>query len=103
MPQMLENERDYPHYREKRAMPRDSNASDSIRNSVEVPASGSLIKFTQKKSTLISHEQARESSDQGDSREGNVRSTSRPNEEQVHSCEKDYDMNEMVKAGELRS
>lgn len=42
---MLEMENEYPHYREKKAMPRDSNASDSVRHSVEVPTSGSLVKF----------------------------------------------------------
>ena len=45
----------------------------------------------------------RDASAQGDSREGDVRSTSRPNEEQVHSSEKYNEMSEMVKAGELRS
>ena len=84
-------------------MPRESNASDSVRNSVEGPTSGSLVKFAKKKNTLISREEGREASAQDDSREGDVRSTSRPNEEQVHSSEKYNEMSEMVKAGELRS
>ena len=48
-------EQEIPSYVEKKAVQvRDSGPSDSARMSVEIPTSGSLIKFAAKKNSLIS-------------------------------------------------
>ena len=59
---------------------RDSNPSDSARMSVEVPTSGSLIKFAAKKNSLISQENYKAESSVVKSKEPVARSASGVNE-----------------------
>ena len=63
MPRSDFHSKEIPSYVEKKASVReirDSGPSETSRMSVEVPTSGSLIKFAEKKNTLISNETKKE-------------------------------------------
>lgn len=98
------HEQEIPSYIEKKAVQvRDSNPSDSARMSVEVPTSGSLIKFAAKKNSLISQESYKAETSVVKSKEPVARSASGLNEQHMNSHEKFNCISEMIEAGALRT